>query len=239
MWLFVCLLAFITGFSLGWKCKPTMTPTPEQIKAAKEIIAIIETHYVSVFGTDRLDKLRALTAAAGVGPITTEQLDKAQFGGVLHDRPAPTPEQIAAAQKIIAAKLGYEESSAKAWMIAEAVLKGVAGIGDTAKYQEQYLRDNATPTPEQIEEAAEAIATCFDQDIDDWFRNVARTALAAAAGVGAPEYLYDKEKRTLSKYQQVVNATIERCAQVAEGNPTDEISRGIRQAIAAAIRALK
>jgi hypothetical protein len=41
-----------------------------------------------------------------------------------------------------------------------------------------------TPTQEQIEAAAQAFADCMDQDVDEWFRNAAKAALTAAAGVG-------------------------------------------------------
>lgn len=61
-------------------------------------------------------------------------------------------------------------------------------------------------------------------------------AVAAAAQVGdQPEYLYVPETRTLSRYEKVVAATIERCVEIVEAHD----HHGLLKPIAAAIRALK
>jgi hypothetical protein len=92
-----------------------------------------------------------------------------------------------------------------------------------------------TPTPAQIEAAADAIAKHPDFDgSPDQYQSVASAALTATAEVGEPTM--KPGWATEAWLRAELAATIERCAQVVENYA---MSKWRRDELAAAIRALK
>ncbi len=100
-----------------------------------------------------------------------------------------------------------------------------------------------TPTPAQIEAATQAI---FENDTHQrrtqldghiHYQQLAKAALTAVAEVGEPVGQYSGIVAQAIR-DNAIDATIERCAQVAETFP-NRTSSADRFAIAAAIRALK